>query len=156
MKGFFRALTVVFAFAASSVVVHASESERVPLRAGGVLVAHNYLVFSNFERFVAALEGSRKDAGPPIKEGSAAYTVYKNVHTMESFLAALEDNCKGRACGNIHDKGSFSASLEDGYAPETYPGITGKNRSNAFKAGNACAHIDMDFLAGQDLAARCK
>lgn len=90
---------------------------------------------------------------------------YRNTHTAESFVAALQDNHPGRY-RNIHTAESFVASLGDGYTPGRYaeimePGrfaglLAEKRAQEAETAAYAprCGHRDIDYLATNVLLAK--
>lgn len=52
---------------------------------------------------------------------------YRNIHSQESFIAALQDSHKG-FYRNIHSQESFVAALGDQYTPERYAAIMDSGR----------------------------
>lgn len=128
-----RLLAASFALSAFTLVLTAPQSsafERDPGKDAPSGTQVSYLdksTYTNFERFVSALEDNRENAALEQKEdaGGAAPAVrgsYRNIHSQESIFAALED----------------------GYTPARYRAIMDRSRFSALESG--CAHADADLL----------
>ena len=119
------------------------------LNAPVALVAYNYVHFSTFDGFVAALDESR-EYGSTIKE-KAPQTGYRNIHTFESFTAMLVDNYDSGADKNIRKHMETFPSLAESYPNERYQAIMDRSRFTALD-GEGCGNVQADLLSNPDWA----
>lgn len=136
-----------------SVASQASASEELPGKDGssGVQVAYlEKTTYTNFQRFVSALEDNRESAAQDKKgnDGGVAQDKKESDKGVEPSAPV--------SYRNIHSEESIFAALGDRYTPEMYPAIMERERFGVLKAG--CVHIDADLLgeAAASYAASCR
>lgn len=143
MKRFTFFSFALAAFAAVSVASQASASGSISGRDGSSEVQVAYLnksTYTNFQRFVSALEDNRESAAldkdKKESDGGAARDKKESGEVAEPSVPA--------SYRNIHSQESIFSALEDRYSPERYPAIMERSRFSVLK--DSCAHTDADLL----------
>lgn len=117
--------------------------ERGLSQGAATLVAYNYVHFSTFDRFVAAIEESRELASAAKEKDQQ--TSYRNIHTFESFTAMLVDNYDASANGNVQSEDTAFPALFESCTDERYGAIMDRSRFSALKE-TGCG-FEADLLA---------
>lgn len=141
------------AFASVSLASQASASENGTGKDVSTGIQVSYLdkaTYTNFQRFVSALEDTRENASQDNDE-SAGGSARDKKESDEGPAPAAQVSYR-----NIHSQESIFAALEDSYNPERYPAVMERSRFSALEAD--CVHTDADFLgdSAHSYAASCK
>ncbi|GEM_PF-6964718 len=136
------------AFASVSLASQASASGNGAVMDGPLEVRVAYLdktTYTNFERFVSALEDTRESAPQERDESAGGSAPDKKESDKGAAPAPAPVSYRG-----THLQESIFAALEDRYTPERYTAIMERSRFSALKAD--CVHVDADLLGGSAIS----